>query len=236
MIWVFDLDNTLHNAAHAIFPEISANMDAFLMKHVSGPNGRPLSEEEADQLRRQYWQQYGATLAGVSQILDHRAKAFLSAAHQFDNLAKLIEAEKGLPVLFRRLPGRKVLLTNSAYHYSRDILNLLGLSSYFEKNIAIESMRVFGRFEVKPSRKLFRKLMVMLKTRPEKCVLVEDDIHVLKEAKAVGMKTVWVTQYLAESHASVHAYPNPFSRRRAGKPPYVDIKIPSVCCLARCPK
>lgn len=34
MIWLFDLDNTLHNASFAIFPEISANMNAFLSVYM----------------------------------------------------------------------------------------------------------------------------------------------------------------------------------------------------------
>ena len=34
MIWLFDLDNTLHNASLAIFPEISANMNAFLSVYM----------------------------------------------------------------------------------------------------------------------------------------------------------------------------------------------------------
>jgi putative hydrolase of the HAD superfamily len=28
--WLFDLDNTLHNASHAIFPAINVNMNAFI--------------------------------------------------------------------------------------------------------------------------------------------------------------------------------------------------------------
>ena len=39
MIWLFDLDNTLHNASHAIFPKISANMNAYLRGHVTNADG-----------------------------------------------------------------------------------------------------------------------------------------------------------------------------------------------------
>jgi putative hydrolase of the HAD superfamily len=31
-VWLFDLDNTLHNASHAIFPAIMANMNVYIAK------------------------------------------------------------------------------------------------------------------------------------------------------------------------------------------------------------
>jgi hypothetical protein len=32
LVWLFDLDNTLHDASHAIFPAISANMNAYIAR------------------------------------------------------------------------------------------------------------------------------------------------------------------------------------------------------------
>ena len=228
MIWLFDLDNTLHNASLAIFPEISANMNAFLSVYMKENGDLRLSAEAANQLRIEYWKRFGATLLGISKVLDQRARDFLEAAHRFHDLKSLLSAERGLPVLFRRLPGRKVLLTNSAYRYSADILKLLGVHQFFEKHIAIESMRVFGKFEPKPSGKFFRKLLAMLKVRPEDCVLVEDNIHILKKAKAMGMKTVLVTRYLDRDRFSQHSYPYPPGKRQAGRPAFIDLKMTSV--------
>ena len=31
-VWLFDLDNTLHNASHAIFPAIMANMNLYIAR------------------------------------------------------------------------------------------------------------------------------------------------------------------------------------------------------------
>ena len=39
-VWLFDLDNTLHDASHAIFPAISANMNVYLAR-ILGQNGVP---------------------------------------------------------------------------------------------------------------------------------------------------------------------------------------------------
>lgn len=234
MIWLFDLDNTLHNASLAIFPEISANMNAFLSRHAKENDGVHLLAEAANQLRVEYWKRFGATLLGVSRILDQKARDFLEAAHRFDDLAALLSAEKGLPALFRNLPGKKVLLTNSAYRYSSDILKLLGLHRYFEKHIAIESMRVFGKFEPKPSGKFFHKLLAMLRVQPGDCVLVDDNIHILKAAKALGMKTVLVTRYLDMENFSRHSYPYLSGKKQAGRSIYVDLRISSVRRLVHC--
>lgn len=232
MIWLFDLDNTLHHASLAIFPRISANMNAYIALQTNDP-ARPLSDKAANQLRIEYWRRFGATLLGISRIYDQRAKDFLRAAHRFDDLASLVSSERGLPALLRNLPGRKVLLTNSAYRYSKEVVQLLGLHRFFDVHITIESMRVFGKFEPKPSEKFFRKLLATLKCTPEKCVLVEDNARILKAAKAMRMRTVLVTQYLNADHYSEHAYPCPFGKKRVNRPVYVDLKIPSVRCLTQ---
>lgn len=236
MIWLFDLDNTLHNASQAIFPQISANMNAFLSEHLKKESGVHLSVDEANRLRMAYWKKFGATLLGVSQTLDSKAKDFLEATHRFDDLASLLDAERGLPALLRKLPGKKVLLTNSAYAYSRDVLKLLGLRTCFDKHIAVESMRVFGKFAPKPSRKFFRRLPAMLRTRPQECILVEDNIRILKVAQSVGMKTVLVTRYLESDRFSGHSSPYLSGKRQVGRPMYVNRKIFSVRSLARCLK
>ena len=228
MIWLFDLDNTLHNASHAIFPKISANMNAYLRGHVTNADGSVLSDIQANALRVEYWKRFGATLLGISRVLDRRAKDFLEAAHRFDDLSVLVDAERGLQVLLRKLPGKKVLLTNSAYRYSQAILKQLKLHHCFSGHIAIERMRVFGRISPKPSARFFRKLFAMLKVRSDDCVLVDDNIHILKVAKTVGMQTVLVTRYLNTDHYSEHAYPRPPRKKQIARPVYVDMKIPSV--------
>jgi len=58
-VWVFDLDNTLHNATPHIFPHISRAMTGYLQTHLG------LDEHSANALRIQYWHRYGATLLGL---------------------------------------------------------------------------------------------------------------------------------------------------------------------------
>ena len=58
-VWLFDLDNTLHNADAGIFYLINRRMTEYLAGRLNLP------EEEASRLRQDYWHRYGATLAGL---------------------------------------------------------------------------------------------------------------------------------------------------------------------------
>lgn len=194
-IWLFDLDNTLHHASHAIFPAISNNMNAYMTK-VLGEQGYLSDAASVNQVREHYWQRYGATLLGMIKHHGVRAEDFLHAAHQFDDLRAMIRAERGLVRLFRRLPGRKILLTNAPAKYSRQVLRHLGLHRLVADHISIESMRVHGQLRPKPSARYLRHLVAQQKTTAARCILVEDSIENLRAAKRIGMRTVLVKRYL----------------------------------------
>jgi len=225
-VWLFDLDNTLHNASHAIFPVINANMNAF-MARVLGKDGVDADPATVDAARLAYWKRYGATLLGMIRHHGVRADDFLREAHRFDDVTAMIRAERGLARLLKRLPGRKILLTNAPRRYSRDVVRHLGLHRHFASHIAIESMRVHRQLRPKPSRLLLRKLLAREGVAARHCILVEDTLDNLKAAKTLGMRTAWITQYLSG---------NPHLRRAGNLPPpkfttrpvYVDVKVQSV--------
>lgn len=229
-IWLFDLDNTLHNASHAIFPAINANMNAF-MARVLGNGDTPADPDTVNAARLLYWKRYGATLLGMIKHHQVDMNDFLSEAHRFDNLTDMIRAERGLGRLLRRLPGRKILLTNAPRRYSREVMRHLGLHRHFAKHIPIEAMHVHRQLRPKPSKLLLLKLLAKERVSASRCVLVEDTTDNLKAAKALGMRTVWVTQYLASSSnlrqlAGVRPLPH-FTKR----PAYIDVKVESVTQL-----
>lgn len=227
LTWLFDLDNTLHNASHAIFPAINLNMNAYIAQ-VLDKGGLASDEAAVNAARVTYWQRYGATLLGMVNHHQVRPEDFLREAHRFDNLATMIRAERGLARLLRRLPGRKILLTNAPRRYSRDVLRHLGLHRHFAKHVPIEAMRVHGRLKPKPSKQMLRKLLARERISAHRCVLVEDTVSHLKGAKELGMKTAWITQYLA-SDSSKQALSGYHATVGCTKRPiYVDVKVESV--------
>jgi putative hydrolase of the HAD superfamily len=176
-------------------------------------------------MRQRYWRRYGATLLGMVQHHQVRAEEFLRDAHDFPDLFDMIRAERGLLHLLRRLPGRKILLTNAPWRYSRDVVRHLGLHRHFDKHISIESMRVHRQLKPKPSRQMLRQLLARERVAAHRCILVEDTIANLKTARQLGVRTAWVTQYLASAVRQ--------RRTVTMHPAYVDVKVKSVRQLAR---
>lgn len=227
MIWLFDLDNTLHDASHAIFQKITANMNNYIVK-VIGDSRTPVSLEAANDMRLLYWKRYGATMLGMVRHYGISPSEFLHAAHQFDDLSAMLIAERGLTRLLQKLPGKKILLTNSAYRYSNDVLKYLGLHRCFAHNVAIESMHVHGQLTPKPSKKLLRKILTREKVLAKDCILVEDNEITLKAAKMIGMRTVLVSQYSKGKHQAGLSSPGLKRRELKNRAAYIDVKIQSI--------
>jgi putative hydrolase of the HAD superfamily len=217
LTWLFDLDNTLHDASHAIFPAINDNMNAAIARVLVGEQ-KPAHPEAVDAVRMAYWQRYGATLLGMMRHHAVRADEFLRDAHRFDDLSTMIRAERGLARLLHRLPGTKILLTNAPTAYAREVVRHIGLHRHFAEHIPIESMVVHRNLRPKPSRLMLQQLLARRGLRARDCVLVEDTLSNLKSAKSLRMRTVWFTGYL---------------RSVARRPGYVDVKVKSLSQLPK---
>jgi putative hydrolase of the HAD superfamily len=225
--WLFDLDNTLHNASHAIFPAINANMNAYIAQ-VLGKDGMPADAETVNAARLAYWKRYGATLLGMVKHHQVRQEDFLREAHRFDDLPDMIRAERGLSRLLKRLPGRKILLTNAPRRYAHEVLRHLGLHRHFARHIPIESMRVHGQLRPKPSKQLLRKLLAKERISARRCILVEDTVINLKAAKTLGLRTVWITRYLNTTPDLQQRAAYQMASKLTKRPFYVDVKVKSL--------
>jgi putative hydrolase of the HAD superfamily len=187
-VWLFDLDNTLHDASHAIFGTIDRRMT----EYVSSALG--VGREEANRLRVDYWRRYGATLLGLVRHHGVDPHHFLRETHDFD-VAALLRAERGLGRLFARLPGRKILLTNAPRAYAGAVLRGIALQRHFDTRVTIERMRLHGAFRPKPSRSMLKALLARERIVPASAVLVEDSVANLRSARALGLRTVLITRH-----------------------------------------
>lgn len=203
-VWIFDLDNTLHNAIPHIFPHINRSMTGYLQEYLQ------LGEEEANALRIDYWQRYGATLTGMMKHHGTDPDHFLWHTHQFPELPRMVLREPRLRGMLGRLPGRKVVFSNAPEHYARAVLKLLRIDDLFDDVFAIEH----SRYRPKPELSGFRRLLHKHRLHAGQCVMVEDSAENLQTAKRLGMGTVWVSG-------------------AARAPVYVDVKIRNVLELPR---
>ena len=194
--WLFDLDDTLHDASLAAIRHTEAAMTAYMVEHLA------LSHEEATVLRRHYWRRYGATLLGLVRHHGVKASHFLEETHRLPGLEARLRTSAHDRAALRRLPGRRFIVTNAPRAYALRVLRTLRLAGLFDGIVCIEDMKMFGQHRPKPDARMFRALAARLKTRPSRCVLVEDTLAHQRSARRVGMKTVWMQRYL---RGAVHA-------------------------------
>ncbi len=203
-VWIFDLDNTLHDARPHIFPHINRAMTAYLETHLG------LAEAEAGELRRHYWKRYGATLLGLMRHHQTDPGHFLWHTHQFPELERMLVREPRLRATLARLPGRKIVFSNAPVHYSAAVLKALRIADLFDDVFTIERTR----FRPKPDSHGFLRLCRANRVQPQRCIMVEDSLDNLRTAGRLGMKTVWVT-------------------RASRAPGSVDLKVSSLAQLPR---
>lgn len=204
--WLFDLDNTLHNASPHIFPHINRAMRDYIERHLH------LDRQAANRLRQHYWERYGATLLGLIRHHQTDPNHFLQETHDFADLRSMIVFDPATLPMLQRLPGRKILFSNAPRHYLESLLRLTGLWHCFDARYSVESLG----FRPKPMPGGFHALLRAERLQARQCIMVEDSLVNLVTAKKLGMKTVWVNPGLRQS-------------------PYVDVKIKSVLDLpSRC--
>ena len=221
-VWLFDLDNTLHDASHAVFGMLDVSMTAYIARELQLP------PPQADLLRRDYWRRYGATLLGLVRHHGIDAHHFLHHTHLLPGLEDGLQGHAHDKAALRQLRGRKYVLTNAPWAYAQRVLLALGLARCFDGVLSIEDMRMFGQFRPKPDRRMFQALAARLKVHPRRCVLVEDTLAHQKSAHGLGMRTVWMQRYVRRnSHGpEVGVYVH-------RKPAYVHARIRSLQKLRR---
>ena len=203
-VWLFDLDNTLHDATPHIFPHINRSMREYIERHLG------VGEDEATRIRQDYWVRYGATLLGLIRHHGTDPAHFLRETHQFADLSGMVRFDPAIRGFLRHLPGRRIIFSNAPRHYTEAILAITGLGRLFDAIYAVENIR----YQPKPMPAGFRALLKAEHLDPRRCIMVEDSLANLVTAKRLGMKTVWVSAGLRNS-------------------PYVDVKVRSVLELRR---
>lgn len=203
-VWIFDLDNTLHDARVHIFPSMHLQINAWLKRNLG------LDEEGANLLRQGYWRRYGTTLHGLMRHHGTDPREFLWQTHQFPDIDRMVVYDNALRHALQRLQGRKLLFSNAPRHYVDAVLRAMRLHRYFDSVYTIESTR----FRPKPAYAGFHVLMRAYHLDAHRCAFVDDSLDNLRAAKRLGMSTVWVSP-------------------RMLRPSFVDLRVGSMIELPR---
>ena len=203
-VWIFDLDNTLHDANARIFPSMHEQINAYLRRHFG------LDEAGANEMRRGFWLRYGTTLNGLMRHYGTDPRRFLAETHRFPELADMVVHENALRHALARLGGRKLVFSNAPRHYVEGVLRAMGVARWFDAVYTIED----ARFRGKPAAHGFHLLLRKHDIDPHRCAFLDDSLENLRTAKRLGMSTVWVSR----------------EKRRVS---FVDLRVGSVLELPR---
>lgn len=218
-VWLFDLDNTLHDASHASLGHITDQMTRYMRETMA------IGPDEADALRRRYWLRYGATLVGLVRHHGVKAEHFLHHTHVLPGLESRLRAHPHDVAALARLPRPRCVLTNAPRSYALRVLDTLALSRRFDAVFTIEDMAMFGQLRPKPDARMLRRLAARLRVPPSRCVLVEDTLEHQKAARRIGMTTVWLRRWIRAGPQA--------AAPRARRPAYVDHIAGSIAAIAR---
>jgi putative hydrolase of the HAD superfamily len=221
-VWLFDLDNTLHDASAAVFRDVNASMTGYIVEHLA------VDVAQADALRRGYWLRYGATLLGLVRHHGVEGGHFLHQTHLLPGLEGRVRGHRHDFDALARLPGRRLVLTNAPAAYTARVLGALGIGHLFHGVVTVEDMRMFGQWRPKPDARMMRRLVARLRVAPGHCVLVEDTLEHQKAARRVGIATVWMQRFTRGATWGLSS-----AARVNRRPAYVDRRITRLAQLRR---
>ena len=178
--WVFDLDNTLYPPEMRLFDQVDIRITGFVMRATG------LGRDAADRLRKQYWRDYGTTLAGLMAVHGVEPEGYLAEVHDID--FAVLRPDPGLRARIAALPGRRIVHTNGWAPYAERVLEARGLSGLFDAVFGVEH----AGYLPKPDPAAHSAVLAAGGIDPARAAMFEDDPRNLTAPHALGMRTVHV--------------------------------------------
>lgn len=177
-----DLDDTLYPPSSGVWQAIGERIQVFVMDRLG------LTYDEATQLRRRYFEQYGTTLNGLWHHHAVDPDDYLAYVHALP-LEDMIHPDPELSSMLDELPQKRVVFTNANRQHAERVLACLGVSARIDAIIDLFALEMAN----KPERAAYaRALELAGETDPRACVLADDLPRNLVPARALGMTTVLV--------------------------------------------
>ena len=178
--WIFDLDNTLYPASSDLFSQVCENMSSYIANTLN------MDKAKAEQLRYEYWQKYGTSLAGLMQNFKIDPEHFLEVVHDID--FSVLSEDPNLLNALEELPGRKIVYTNGTVPYAREVLKYRGLAGVFDEIYGVEN----ANYIPKPFPEAYELIFAKAKIIYNRSAMFEDEIRNLKVPFDLGLKTILI--------------------------------------------
>lgn len=178
---LFDLDNTLYHPAHDLFSLIDVRINRFMLDVAEIPHA------EVDDLRRSYWQNYGATLQGLIRHHNIDPESYLDYVHDVDVTTR-IKPDHALHCSLAKLQPPCYIFTNGSHQHAERVTRALGIAELFA---GIFDIRI-ADYQPKPNPEPYHGVLQALGIPAPECVMIEDSSANLRQAGVLGMKTILV--------------------------------------------
>ena len=178
--WVFDLDNTLYSPEEDIFSQIDKRMTEFIISKFN------VNEEEAFNIQKKYFLEYGTTLSGLMKRENIDPDEFLEFVHDIN--LEILKPNIQLSKIIKNLPGDKFIFTNGSKKHAENVLKQLEMSGIFDDIFDIKE----SNFIPKPNINAYLNFIDKTKIEPDVSIMFEDIGRNLEAAKKLGMKTVLI--------------------------------------------
>lgn len=178
--WVFDLDNTLYSPEEDIFSQIDKRMTEFIISKFN------VNEEEAFNIQKKYFLEYGTTLSGLMKRENIDPDEFLEFVHDIN--LEILKPNVELSKIIKNLPGDKFIFTNGSKKHAENVLKQLEMSGIFDDIFDIKE----SNFIPKPNINAYLNFIDKTKIEPDVSIMFEDIGRNLEAAKKLGMKTVLI--------------------------------------------
>ena len=141
---------------------------------------------KAREIQKKYFYETGTTLSGLMKHNNIDPHEFLEFVHNID--ISWLPKDLLLREELIKIKEKKYIFTNGSHSHVKNIINQLGIEDLFDGAFAITD----ADFIPKPSIEPYKKIIKKFNLDPKKSILIEDIAHNLKQAKFLGMKTVWL--------------------------------------------
>ena len=182
--WVFDLDNTLYSPEEDIFSQIDKRMTEFIISKFN------VNEEEAFNMQKKYFLEYGTTLSGLMKRENIDPDEFLEFVHDIN--LEILKPNTELSKIIKNLPGNKFIFTNGSKKHAENVLKQLEMSGIFDDIFDIKE----SNFIPKPNINAYLNFIDKTKIEPDVSIMFEDIGRNLEAAKKLGMRTVLIKRNL----------------------------------------
>jgi len=146
-----------------------------------------IDPDDVASLRRQYYERYGTTGRGLSLLYEMDLRDYFEFVHDLP-VEEMLEPDARLDEMLDSLDVEKAIFTNATARHAQRVLGALQVQRHFRRIIGIAELE----FLPKPDARAYHKVLELLRTRPEECLLVDDRVRNLGPGRDLGMTTVLV--------------------------------------------